>query len=546
MINFFKLCLGQSCTVFGLLLMMVSVVIAQESSENLLEQVDPYSDRDPMSQLTSVSELKDVAPTEWAYEALRSLVERYGCIVGYPDSTFRGNRAITRWEFAAGLNACLNTIERLTQENVAVLKKDVDILKRLAREFETELAALGGRVDNLESRVAYLEDHQFSTTTKLTGQVLFAVAGAFGGDKANSDESVDDNIFFSDRVRLLFNTSFTGSDRLLIRMQAGTTPDLSDATGTNMTRFAFTSPTDNDVVINQLDYWFPIGDKGTVFIEAIGFLDLFVPTLHPLDGDYNTVISGFSLRSPIYFQSGLTGAGFNYEFTDWLSVGGGYLAGDPTANDPNTGLFNGPYGALAQVTFRPTEELAFAFTYLNGYDDGSGNAPPGGFFGSENSTFPFGADEDTTLPPEAGEETPATTEGVPVSYNSYGFEAQYSFSPNFSLSGWVGLTQAEAKKGANRGADADILYWAVVLSFPDLGKEGNLGGLIFGQPSKVTSNDVEAFEDEDTSFLIEAFYRYRLTDNISITPGLVVVTSPEHNDDNDTNYIGVIRTVFDF
>lgn len=548
MINFLRF----SCTVISLLLMLASVVMAQETSESLLEQVDSYRDSasdsnsNPMSQLTSVSELKDVAPTEWAYEALRSLVERYGCIVGYPDSTFRGNRALTRWEFAAGLNACLNTIERLIQENVAVLKEDVDILKRLAREFETELAALGGRVDNLESRVAYLEDHQFSTTTKLTGQALFAVAGAFGDDKANSDESVDDNIFFSDRVRLLFNTSFTGSDRLLIRMQAGTTPDLSDATGTNMTRFAFTSPTENDVVINQLDYWFPIGDKGTVFIEAIGFLDLFVPTLHPLDGDYNTVISGFSLRSPIYFQSGLTGAGFNYEFTDWLSVGGGYLAGDPTANDPNTGLFNGPYGALAQVTFRPTEELAFAFTYLNGYDDGSGNAPPGGFFGSENSTFPFGADEDTTLPPEAGEEAPATTEGVPVSYNSYGFEAQYSFSPNFSLSGWVGLTQAEAKKGANRGADADILYWAVVLSFPDLGKEGNLGGLIFGQPSKVTSNDVEAFEDKNTSFLIEAFYRYRLTDNISITPGLVVVTSPEHNNDNDTNYIGVIRTVFDF
>ena len=34
-----------------------------------------------MSQVTSVSELQDVSPTDWAYEALRSLVERYGCIV---------------------------------------------------------------------------------------------------------------------------------------------------------------------------------------------------------------------------------------------------------------------------------------------------------------------------------------------------------------------------------------------------------------------------------------------------------------------------------
>ena len=59
-----------------------------------------------LSQVTDVNQLRDVEPTAWAYEALKSLVERYGCIVGYPDRTFRGNRALSRWEFAAGLNAC--------------------------------------------------------------------------------------------------------------------------------------------------------------------------------------------------------------------------------------------------------------------------------------------------------------------------------------------------------------------------------------------------------------------------------------------------------
>ena len=110
----------------------------------------------PLEQITSVSELKDVQPTDWAYEALKSLVERYGCIVGYPNQTFRGvaegtlrDRALTRWEFAAGLNACLNTIERLLQENVAVLREDIDKLNRLTQEFEAELAALGARIDNL-------------------------------------------------------------------------------------------------------------------------------------------------------------------------------------------------------------------------------------------------------------------------------------------------------------------------------------------------------------------------------------------------------------
>ena len=71
---------------------------------------------DALSQINAVDQLRDVNPNDWAYEALKSLVERYGCIVGYPDSTFRGNRALSRWEFAAGLNACLNTMEKLLQE----------------------------------------------------------------------------------------------------------------------------------------------------------------------------------------------------------------------------------------------------------------------------------------------------------------------------------------------------------------------------------------------------------------------------------------------
>ena len=135
---------------------------------------------------------------------------------------------------------------------------------------------------------------------------------------------------------------------------------------------------------------------------------------------------------------------------------------------------------------------------------------------------------------------------MPITFNSYGIEAQYKITPNFILSGWAGLAQAEAREGANEGANANILYWAGVLSFPDLGKEGNLGGIIVGQPSKVTSNDISAFEDQDTSLLIEAFYRYQVTDQIGITLGVIVVTNPEHNNSNSTTYVGVLRTVFSF
>ena len=144
-------------------------------STSTLEQINRYSNS--QDQVTNVSQLSDVSPGDWAYEALRSLVERYGCIAGYPDGTFRGNRATTRFEFAAGLNACLQQVERLIAASTEgfVTREDLETLQRLVQEFEAELATLGTRVDDLEGRVAFLEDHQFSTTTKLDGEVIFAI-----------------------------------------------------------------------------------------------------------------------------------------------------------------------------------------------------------------------------------------------------------------------------------------------------------------------------------------------------------------------------------
>jgi hypothetical protein len=88
--------------------------VVPAESTNTLEQTNHYSNDstadDPMGQVTNVSQLSDVSPGDWAYEALQSLVERYGCIAGYPDGTFRGNRATTRYEFAAGLNACCSKL----------------------------------------------------------------------------------------------------------------------------------------------------------------------------------------------------------------------------------------------------------------------------------------------------------------------------------------------------------------------------------------------------------------------------------------------------
>lgn len=143
-----------------------------------LEKINRYSQEgvsgDSQSQVTSVSQFSDVQPTDWAFQALQSLVERYGCIAGYPNGTYRGNRAMTRYEFAAGLNACLDRVNELIATATAdlVTKEDLATLQRLQEEFSAELATLRGRVDALEARTAELEANQFSTTTKLKGEAI--------------------------------------------------------------------------------------------------------------------------------------------------------------------------------------------------------------------------------------------------------------------------------------------------------------------------------------------------------------------------------------
>ena len=89
--------------------------------------VSDYSDSE--EQVTSITQFSDVYPTDWAYQALANLIERYGCVAGYPNGTFRGNRAMSRYEAAALLNACLDRITEVTDE-----------LRRLIKEFEKELA----------------------------------------------------------------------------------------------------------------------------------------------------------------------------------------------------------------------------------------------------------------------------------------------------------------------------------------------------------------------------------------------------------------------
>jgi hypothetical protein len=522
-----------------------------------------------MDQVTSVTELKDVAPTEWAYEALRSLVERYGCIVGYPDLTYRGNRALTRWEFAAGLNACLNTMERLIQENVAVLKEDIETLKRLSQEFEAELAALGGRVDNLEGRVAFLEDHQFSTTTKLRGEVIFNVADTFGDFADNVDDPFDNlsdeerdaleaqgiafdeddptQTVFQDRVRLNFETSFFGEDLLRTRLQAGNFSGGNrfdnGVTGTNMTRLAYDDGEGNDVEIDDLWYRAPIGPV-TAWVGASGLnLDDVFSTANPYLSDsgtgsitrlgrYNNMVN----RGP----SG-TGLGLKFDINDAFAISAAYLAEQNDASDPTqgSGFLNGSYSAGAQLGFKPSENIELAATYVHTYRSAAVRDDEGVI--DENTTL-FGGitglDAETPFGPD-----------VATSAERFGLSASWQITERIHIGAWGGYAIASAQDAIVDAiaSDVDIWTWNANLSFLDLGKEGSVLSFSGGLPPKGEFADGNVgTRIDDASYLIQAQYRYPITDNISITPGAYVLLNPDNNDANDAIWVGVLRTTFKF
>ncbi|MEC4982619.1 MAG: iron uptake porin [Oscillatoria sp. PMC 1068.18] len=516
-----------------------------ENNRELLQQINRYSDEGDASsldQITNVNQLRDVSPSDWAYEALRNLVNNYGCIQGYPDGTYRGNRALTRYEFAAGLNACLEVLAARIREGGGgtttppVTEEDLLVLRRLIQEFEAELATLGTRVDDLEARVAFLEDNQFSTTTKLRGEVIFSLAGAFGEDKAIFDQNipnqgdapdVDENIVLNDRVRLNFDTSFTGKDRLRVRLEAGNFTSFSVPTGTEMARLGYEADGGNNIALGDVYYRTPLGDNITFYlgVNATDGNDIMSPVNPYFSSSGTGALTRFGRFNPlIYRVGGDQAAALNIKFSDSLGLDLAYLTGDGESPAQKDGLFDGDYTALARLTLGLGDAFDIGLTYGHSFYPGS-DVNLSGSTGSPLAKRPFG--------------------NVATSANRYGVDANLRLGSRISLGGWVGYIDAEAEADVRKGDNADLWTWAVNLAFPDLGGEGNVLGVIFGMPPKATDVD-GAIDDPDTSYLLEAQYRFKITDNILVTPGAYVIFNPNHNDNNDTVYVGVVRTTFQF
>jgi hypothetical protein len=461
-------------------------------------------------QVPSVSQLSDVQPSDWAYQALQNLVDRYGCIAGYPDRNYRGSRTLSRYEFAAGLNACLDRLSEQIAASSADLASQEDLmtLQRLQSEFTTELATLRGRVDALEAQTQELEENQFSTTTTLDGNAIFTVADSFGDDRQ------DNEAVLQSRVQLNFDTSFTGSDRLRAGLEWGNvtsfnTPTASAVTDLgvafNSADFYSYSDTAGNLKLTRLEYILPVGDRTTFYFEGKGaYISDIVYSASSLDSDFDS-LSTFTYNQiyNLYSVQGV-GAGVTVQMNDALQLGAGYLSGEGNQSEPGAGLFNGDYAAFGQLTLT-TGGLTAAATYVNHYTD-------------------IDDPSRQTLT------------------NAYGLSAEYALSDAFFLGGWVSYFD-HIFIGEGEGTSWSYAGYAGVR---DLGGQGNLLSVIVGVPPRLASSSVAGLLPEDAALHVEGFYKYRLNDQMAIVPGIIWLQDPGNDNGNGDVVIGAIKTTFSF
>ena len=477
---------------------MIAPAVANAADLNI-SAIDQYS----QSQVTSVTQFTDVQPGDWAYQALSNLVERYGCVAGYPNGTFGGAKAMTRYEAAALLNACLDRVTEVTDE-----------LNRLLKEFSSELTVLKGRVAGLETKVGQLQATQFSTTTKLRGEATFVLGGVEGARLSNNSNV--GNTAFNYDLRLNFDTSFTGKDLFKTRLRSGNFSSQPFGSSSSLFKLDKAETYADAVKIDRLYYSFPALTKGVTLTAGALVRNTemaWMPTAYKSD-----ILDFFAVAGAPGVYNKATGSGFGIQYAQpgkqGIVASLNYVA--QNGSDSTKGEFDasGALNTLAQVGYR-APQYGVAFGYRNGTE------------GTRIRTFNGVAGNAGTLAANQ------TSNGY--SLNAYWQPKTSGIIPSVSAAyGWNYVSGP-----ATPNAATNSQTWMAAVQWSDVFAKGNASGFAIGAPGNAPTLSKDAL-------MWEAFYRYKVSDNISITPAVFYVSNNQGLKNASSNYGGVIQTTFRF
>jgi Carbohydrate-selective porin, OprB family/S-layer homology domain len=486
----------------------------------------------PMAQVTSVNQLLDVQPTDWAFQAVQSLAERYGCIEGYPNRQFLGSRSLSRFEFAAGLNTCMEQIQDLIQTSTDQLARSQDLqtLQRLRQDFTVELASLNGRVDRIDETTPQLEANQFSTTTKLNGQAIIALnAGAGTRDRIIAprgalitNNSPNPTLIY--RTSLDLNTSFSGKDLLKVRLVTGSDGANDNAAGLlepNLgSTLDFSIPgRDGQLSLGRLYYTLtPVKDlKMTIGPQLVApdFVDKNrYANVSFVDFSTQALVNNFILLPRP------AGAGV---VLDWhpkqgpLKLRALYVAGDPNSRLPENQRFVGGGN--------PEDILLFPR---------SGGGADGGFFGDPYQGFlelEYAPHKRVTLRLQS-----VGGRIFGASFTGFGINFDLALNRKVGVFGRYGYASyVDTSLG-----DIHPQYWMAGLAVKDSFKSADQAGIAVGQPF------IEGVVGDATQTNFEVFYNFPVNDRIRVTPLVQVIVAPGNQNANGSIVTGTLRTVFLF
>ena len=550
------------------LLHAVMAPVSSLANENQLDldSVQEYS----IAQGATIRDFSDVYPTDWAYQALAELIDTYGCVSGYPDGTFRGQQPVTRFQMAAVLNSCLDSMSAKMEMMGEESMEDMAKLERLVASFEEEIITLKGTVDGLDAKVSELEENQFSTTTKAsfkiaTDFVYFASDDEIARSVVRIDEDEDgmpvlvrdgndtSSVGISSKAELKFKTSFIGSDKLTFKLKGD--------------------------VISGSNHYLAMGDfydipDGSTSVEFSGFtyetsLNLGGMSTNIIFGTDYADFDGVVGLDTYYGGSGYDGYGSDDIFGDFGDVGVG-ISIDLLSGNAGSLTVSGSVAVDADDASDQTSGKGI----LGGEDtDYSGAIAlnwDGALFGGNDAMFTVmyrGIDYNNKTFTEIGSMldiisplgvlhngnlgaliaypelivSPETAAGMyDAKQHDWKFVAGAYVTDKLSLSGSYAIGWMDYKVN---GLPTDALsQWMVAVNYDDFIFEGSSAGIAYGSTSFLTKYKVPGYK---VPTVIELYYSFKVNDYLEVPIYLDFISNSAMTSNSDA-FGFAVRPTFTF
>ncbi len=446
--------------------------------------------------VTDVAALSDVQPTDWAYQSVKTLVERYGLMNS--SKIFRGNQSLTRFEFTRVMSQVMEQVGPIATED------DLQIIRKLQNLYEEAGSDLQSRTTTFENSESRLTHQQFSTTTKFSGtsdQILT-------NGSSNSKSSV------VSRVRLNFDTSFSGRDLLVTQLEAGNAG--LDAVGLNQQRQGNRLSTlgsiadgggldavgvASNVRIRKLYYSFPVSKTVNLTVGSVIPPSDFIDRNPFANNSGRNFASSFFMNNPLVVQNLIDRTGGAGVVAEWamrkdLSLRG--LLVGARSSDPQVGLFRDQYQATIEGEYRlSTRPITVRAQFTN-----------------------------------------ATVNGSQV--NALGLSGEWMSSRQVGAFARLGIAQYSGSNTVLGGKfDAVPMTWAIGGIVRNFVIPGSKAGLAIGQPF-ITGSLGNA-----TQTNVEAYFGLLVNDRINFSPSILYVINPD-NQVASSVWQWALRMTFDF